>query len=95
MTDMADSAAFSGPRDAAVMEAILKEMGIEDFEPNVIHQMLEFSYGKYSSLWTTDSLLFSCGFCLQLFHKCSFFACTPVLLVSLLCCCCFLIVNEM
>ncbi len=43
---MAESAAFSGPRDAAVMEAILKEMGIEDFEPNVIHQMLEFSYGK-------------------------------------------------
>lgn len=34
----------SGPRDAAVMEAILKEMGVVDYEPNVIHQMLEFSY---------------------------------------------------
>ena len=48
MRTMADSGAFSGPRDAAVMEAILKEMGVEDFEPNVINQMLEFSYSK---LW--------------------------------------------
>ena len=45
---MTESTAFSGPRDAAVMEAILKEMGIEDFDPNVIHQMLEFSYGNVS-----------------------------------------------
>lgn len=36
------------PRDAAVMEAILKEMGVVDYEPNVIHQMMEFSYRK---LW--------------------------------------------
>ena len=36
-----------GPRDAAVMEAILKEMGVEDYEPNVIHQMLEFTYSKF------------------------------------------------
>lgn len=43
---MADSGAFSGPRDAAVIEAILKEMGIEEYEPNVVHQMLEFSYSK-------------------------------------------------
>ena len=43
---MADSGAGSGPRDAAVMEAILKEMGVEDYEPNVVHQMLEFSYSK-------------------------------------------------
>ena len=41
---MADNGAGVGPRDAAVMEAILKEMGVEDFEPNVIHQMLEFTY---------------------------------------------------
>ena len=37
----------SGPKDAAVMEAILKEMGVEDYDPNVIHQMLEFSYSKH------------------------------------------------
>ena len=36
----------SGPesRDAAVMEAILKEMGVTDYEPNIIHQMMEMSY---------------------------------------------------
>lgn len=38
----------TGPRDAAVMVAILKEMGVEEYDPNVIHQMLEFSYRKYS-----------------------------------------------
>lgn len=41
---MADAGTGVGPRDAAVIEAILREMGVEDFEPNVIHQMLEFSY---------------------------------------------------
>ena len=30
-----------------VMVAILKDMGINDFEPRVINQMLEFSY-RYS-----------------------------------------------
>lgn len=43
---MADSGAFSGPRDAAVMESILKEMGVEDFDPSVVNQMLEFSYSE-------------------------------------------------
>lgn len=37
-----------GSRDAAVMEDILKEMGVADYEPNVINQMLELSYRKYS-----------------------------------------------
>ena len=40
------TASAGGPRDAAVMEAILKEMGVTDYEPNVIHQMLELSYRK-------------------------------------------------
>ena len=43
---MADSGTLPGPRDAAVMEAILKEMGVEDYDPNVVHQMLEFSYSE-------------------------------------------------
>ncbi len=34
----------TGPKDAAVMEAILKEMGVQEYDPNVVHQMLEFSY---------------------------------------------------
>ena len=43
---MADSVAGAGPRDAAVMEAILKEMGVEEYDPNVVQQMLEFSYSE-------------------------------------------------
>lgn len=46
---MASSSGSSGgnksvPRDALVMAAILKEMGIADYEPRVINQMLEFTY---------------------------------------------------
>ena len=33
-----------GPLGVQVMVAILKDMGINDFEPRVINQMLEFSY---------------------------------------------------
>jgi len=32
------------PRDAAVMHAILKEMGVKLYEPRVVNQMLEFVY---------------------------------------------------
>ena len=34
----------SVPKDAQVMISILKDMGINEFEPRVINQMLEFSY---------------------------------------------------
>lgn len=50
---MADSGAGSGPRDAAVMESILKEMGVEDYDPNVVHQMLEFSYSELKIITCT------------------------------------------
>ena len=45
----AGTSTSSGPRDALVMEAILKEMGVKEYEPNVVHQMLEFSYSKIIS----------------------------------------------
>ena len=48
VSEMAENGTGAGPRDAAVMEAILREMGVEDFEPNVIHQMLEFTYSQSS-----------------------------------------------
>ena len=32
------------PKDAQVMISILKDMGINEFEPRVVNQMLEFSY---------------------------------------------------
>ena len=51
---MAENGAGGGPRDAAVMEAILREMGVDDFDPSVIHQMLEFSYSESRFLLTID-----------------------------------------
>ena len=38
--------ALPGPRDAAVMEAVLKEMGVEHYDRSVVYQMLEFSYSE-------------------------------------------------
>ena len=32
------------PKDGQVTISILKDMGINDFEPRVVNQMLEFSY---------------------------------------------------
>lgn len=32
------------PRDAQVIQAILKDMGITDYEPRVTNQLLEFIY---------------------------------------------------
>ncbi len=34
------------PKDALVMASILKEMGVNEYEPRLINQMLEFSYRK-------------------------------------------------
>ncbi|XP_061431127.1 transcription initiation factor TFIID subunit 9-like [Lethenteron reissneri] len=34
----------STPKDAQVMAAILKDMGVTEYEPRVINQMLEFTY---------------------------------------------------
>ena len=32
------------PKDALVMAAILKEMGVNEYEPRIINQMVEFAY---------------------------------------------------
>jgi ABC-type cobalamin/Fe3+-siderophores transport system ATPase subunit len=32
------------PKDAQIVTAILKDMGIVDFEPRIVHQMIEFTY---------------------------------------------------
>ena len=42
------------PKDARVMMSILKDMGISDFEPRVVNQLLEFSY-RYVSTILEDS----------------------------------------
>ena len=38
------------PKDALVMSAILKEMGVTEYEPQVINQMLELTYSEYKEL---------------------------------------------
>lgn len=48
----------STPKDAQVMSAILKDMGIIDYEPRVINQMLEFTY-RYVTNILDDARLFS------------------------------------
>lgn len=52
------SAAKSTPKDAQVMGAILKDMGIAEHEPRVINQMLEFTY-RYVTNILDDARLFS------------------------------------
>lgn len=34
------------PKDAQVIVSIMKDMGITDYEPKVINQLLEFTYRK-------------------------------------------------
>lgn len=55
---MADSTVLSGPRDAEVMEAILKEMGVSEYDPMVVHQMLEFTY-RYITNVLEDAKVYS------------------------------------
>ena len=42
------------PKDGRVMVSILKDMGVMDFEPRVVNQLLEFSY-RYISTILEDS----------------------------------------
>lgn len=46
------------PKDARVMISILKDMGIMEFEPRVVNQLLEFSY-RYISTVLEDSKVLS------------------------------------
>ncbi|KAL9963589.1 hypothetical protein ACROYT_G027112 [Oculina patagonica] len=49
--------AKSTPKDALVMGAILKEMGISEYEPRVINQMLEYTY-RYITTVLEDALVY-------------------------------------
>lgn len=46
------------PKDGQVIAAILKDMGVTDYEPRVLHQLLEFSY-RYASNVLEDAMLYS------------------------------------
>ncbi|KAF7236783.1 Transcription initiation factor TFIID subunit 9 [Varanus komodoensis] len=48
----------SVPKDAQVMAQILKDMGITEYEPRVINQMLEFAY-RYVTTILEDAKIYS------------------------------------
>ncbi|XP_077002077.1 transcription initiation factor TFIID subunit 9B-like [Tamandua tetradactyla] len=48
----------NAPRDALVMAQILKDMGIKDYEPRVINQMLEFAF-RYVTTILEDAKIYS------------------------------------
>ncbi|KAK3095124.1 hypothetical protein FSP39_010616 [Pinctada imbricata] len=50
--------AKSSPRDAQVMGAILKDLGVADYEPRLINQMLEFVY-RYVTDVLDDAKVYS------------------------------------
>jgi len=37
------------PREALVVQAILKDMGVTEYDPAVVNQLLDFSYSKLTS----------------------------------------------
>lgn len=37
------------PRDSRVMQLILQAAGVEEYEPKVVQQLLEFAHRKYRS----------------------------------------------
>lgn len=35
------------PRDAKIISLLLQSHGVHDFDPKVVHQLLEFAHSKY------------------------------------------------
>lgn len=46
------------PRDAKIVKSLLKSMGVEDYEPRVVHQFLELWY-RYVVEVLTDAQVYS------------------------------------
>jgi len=40
----------STPKEAQIMAAILKDMGVNEYEPRVVNQLMEFSYRECATL---------------------------------------------
>ncbi|XP_045588870.1 transcription initiation factor TFIID subunit 9 [Procambarus clarkii] len=55
---MAKEPKVAVPKEAQVMTAILKDMGITDYEPGVVNQMLEFTY-RYVSQILDDARVYA------------------------------------
>ena len=47
------------PKDALVMASILKEMGVTEYEPRIINQMVEFAYRMCFISFILTKILFS------------------------------------
>lgn len=41
-----EAKANSTPRDVQVIQSILKDMGVTDYEPAVVSQLLDFTYSE-------------------------------------------------
>lgn len=50
------------PKDAQVIMSILKELGVTDYEPRVINQLLEFTYSNLNLLIITSTFFLICNF---------------------------------
>lgn len=48
MASISSSQQKQMPKDALVIACILKELGVNEYEPRVINQLLEFTYRKYT-----------------------------------------------
>ncbi|KAK3024504.1 hypothetical protein RJ639_043821 [Escallonia herrerae] len=46
------------PRDAKIVKTLLKSMGVDDYEPHVVHQFLELWY-RYVADVLTDAQVYS------------------------------------
>lgn len=46
------------PRDAKIVKTLLKSMGVEEYEPRVLHQFLELWY-RYAVDVLTDAQIYS------------------------------------
>ncbi|GAA5801345.1 transcription initiation factor IID, 31kD subunit-domain-containing protein [Helicostylum pulchrum] len=46
------------PRDARIVSLILQSLGVEDYDPKVVHQLLEFAH-RYTSDVFQDSLIYA------------------------------------
>lgn len=44
------------PKDAQVIISIMKDMGITDYEPQAVTQLLEFTYSKFSLHFTSPTV---------------------------------------
>ena len=51
-----DGKASNTPRDVQVIQSILKDTGVTDYEPAVVSQLLDFAYSKFSKSLACDAI---------------------------------------